>query len=101
MGGVTETGANSPFECTCSGRSTEKFRSDTLSCDSSIAAISVSIWAFLMAPSFPVNAFEESLRHDQLEARGQAGADLRLFLMREHLDDPVHGLGGVGRVQRG
>ena len=51
MGGVTETGANSPFECTCSGRSTEKFRSDTLSCDSSIAAISVSIWAFLMTPS--------------------------------------------------
>src|SRR5712692_3078648 len=53
MGGVNFTGTNSPSDSTCSGRSTERFRSDTLSCESSIAFITVSIWAFLMTPSSP------------------------------------------------
>ena len=46
-----------------------------------------------------VDAFEEVLRDDELEAGRQGVADLTLLLGREDLDDAVHGLGRADGVQ--
>ncbi len=43
---------------------------------------------------------EQRLRNNRVQRLGQHRANHRLFLRREHIDDPVDGLGRRGGVQR-
>ena len=46
-----------------------------------------------------ITAFEERLRHHRLQGVRQRGADLLLLIMREDVDNAVHGLRGTLGVQ--
>jgi hypothetical protein len=52
-------------------------------------------------PPVAVGGGDELLADDALEGAGELHPDLLLLVGREHVDDPVHGLGGVLGVEGG
>ena len=51
-------------------------------------------------PAVAVGGFAQGLRDHRLQRLGEHGADHFFLLGREHVDDPVYGLGRAGGVQR-
>jgi hypothetical protein len=52
-------------------------------------------------PALAVGLLDQRLRHDAHQVDGQLDPDLLLLVRGEHVNDPVHGLHGVGGVERG